>query len=131
MIPEPAEPRALFWYKIYCFGNAALQLIFVVAGVAIRRFDADSYLQQNFPDSADQLRQTFNHAYFNQVGVSLILTGFAFCAINAIAPFLPRAKWAYQAHFVNLILGLCVCFPACIPLLIMWTKPDVRAYYQS
>lgn len=60
-----------------------------------------------------------------------IILGLAFFVPYALAPFLPRKSWVWVFGLVLICLGLssACCLPVCIPLLIFWLKPDMKAFY--
>lgn len=49
----------------------------------------------------------------------------------AAAPFLPRQSWVWVFGLVLICIGLTstCCLPVCIPLLILWLKPEMKAFY--
>jgi hypothetical protein len=52
--------------------------------------------------------------------------GFAF--------FVPRRKWAWNVGLIAIIASLfpfCVTWTGMIPLLILWCKPEVKAYFSA
>ena len=65
------------------------------------------------------------------MGVVLIILGLAFFAPYAFAPFLPRKSWAWLFGLVLICIGLTslCCLPVCIPLLLHWLKPEMKAFY--
>jgi hypothetical protein len=66
-------------------------------------------------------------------GVVLIVMGVGLFLLYAIAPFLPRSKFAWIYGFVTIGIGLtsCCTLPFCIPLLIQWLKPEVKSYLNA
>ena len=48
-----------------------------------------------------------------------------------IAPFLPRAPWAWMYHMIAICLPMTspCCMPIGIPLIMYWTKPETRAFF--
>jgi hypothetical protein len=65
------------------------------------------------------------------MGGVFIVFGLAFAIPFAAAPFLPRQNWVWVLGLVLICLGLTstCCLPVCIPLLILWLKPEMKAYY--
>jgi hypothetical protein len=65
------------------------------------------------------------------MGVVFIVMGLAFCAPYAAAPFLPQKSWVWVFGLVLICIGLgsLCCLPICIPLLLAWMKPEMKAYY--
>jgi hypothetical protein len=64
-------------------------------------------------------------------GAFIACLGLAFGGAFVAALFLPAKPWVWVCHLVLISLGLTsvCCMPVCIPLLIQWLKPDVRAYF--
>lgn len=65
------------------------------------------------------------------MGVVFLIMGLVFAAPYGAAPFLPRKSWVWVFGLVLICLGLSslCCLPVCIPLLISWLKPEVKAFY--
>jgi hypothetical protein len=65
------------------------------------------------------------------MGAVMIVFGVALAAPFAAAPFLPRQSWAWVFGLVLICIGLtsACCLPVCIPLLLQWLKPEMKAYY--
>jgi len=65
------------------------------------------------------------------MGSVMLIIGLLFCVPYAFAPFLPRKSWVWVLGLVLICLGLTstCCLPACIPLLIFWLKPEMKAFY--
>lgn len=64
-------------------------------------------------------------------GAFIAFLGLALDGVFVAALFLPAKPWVWVYHLVLICLGLSsvCCLPVCIPLLIQWLKPDVRAYF--
>ena len=65
------------------------------------------------------------------MGVVFIILGLVFFVPFALAPFLPHKSWVWVFGLVLICIGLTstCCLPACIPLLIFWLKPEMKAFY--
>ena len=65
------------------------------------------------------------------MGAVFLILGLVLFVPYALAPFLPRQSWVWVLGLVLICIGLtsACCLPACIPLLIFWLKPDVKAFY--
>jgi hypothetical protein len=64
-------------------------------------------------------------------GVVLLGVGAVLHTVYFTGFFLPRKPWAWIAHLVLIAIGLtsCCTIPASIPLLVLWLKPDVQAWF--
>lgn len=64
-------------------------------------------------------------------GAFIAFLGLALAGVFVAALFLPAKPWVWVYHVVLICLGLSsvCCLPVCIPLLIQWLKPDVRAHF--
>ncbi|HRF59882.1 MAG TPA: hypothetical protein PLH94_08220 [Fimbriimonadaceae bacterium] len=116
MTPPAPTPKVWAWYRAFC---ASLALLNVgLAGIGIWFVVSAEALQSEF----------FRAGIVAQVGWLAIGTGVLFCGLNTAMIFLPRKPWAWQAHYVNILLAGCtICLaPVCIPLGIAWLKPEVR-----
>ena len=65
------------------------------------------------------------------MGTVFIVMGLAFFIPYAAAPFLPQKSWVWVFGLVLICIGLssACCLPVCIPLLIHWLKPEMKAFY--
>ena len=65
------------------------------------------------------------------MGAVFLILGLAFFVPYAIAPFLPRKSGVWVFGLVLICIGLTslCCLPVCIPLLIYWSKPEMKAFY--
>ncbi len=65
------------------------------------------------------------------MGVVMLLMGIVFFVPYAAAPFLPRQSWVWVLGLVLICIGLtsACCLPACVPMLIFWLKPEMKAFY--
>jgi membrane-bound metal-dependent hydrolase YbcI (DUF457 family) len=65
------------------------------------------------------------------MGAVILTVGLVFFVPYGMAPFLPRKRWVWVFGLVLICLGLssACCLPACIPLLIFWLKPEMKAFY--
>ena len=66
-------------------------------------------------------------------GAVLLAIGIGLAIVFAVGLFLPRRSWGWAYGLVLLILGLtsCCTWPATIPLLIQWIKPEMKARFRS
>lgn len=112
-------PRVIGWYRAYCIALALANVVLAAVGWWMYR-------------DREQLRSdVFEPAVIGQVGVLTIVTGALFVVLNLLMMSLPRRPWAWVAHLINILvpIGLCCPIVVCLPLLIYWLKPEVKAYF--
>ena len=111
-----ATPPAYKWFVVYCVLMALVYLVLAVMGIVYMFAEPE-------PDmSAEEAKI---------MGVVFLILGLLFCVPYALAPFLPRQSWVWVLGLVLICFGLTslCCLPACIPLLIFWMKPEMKAFY--
>ncbi|MEZ0276316.1 MAG: hypothetical protein ACAH88_15510 [Roseimicrobium sp.] len=110
------RPPVVVWFKVYgwfmvayCLGIAALSLVF-------------------FLMSPQELEMQRGEAIV--VG-SLCLAMGLFFAAAGLPPLISGPRpWSWVYSLVLICFGLTSCtMVVCIPLLIFWLKPEVKAYY--
>jgi MFS family permease len=113
---NPATPKAYKWFVAYCISMALLYLLLAVMGIVFGFIEPDREM------SAEEAKL---------MGAVFIILGLVFCVPYAAAPFLPRQSWVWILGLVLICLGLtsACCLPICIPLLIHWLKPEMKAFY--
>lgn len=111
-----ATPSAFKWFTAYSIVMALGYLSLVVIGFVYIFVEPE---------------QDMSAAEQRVMGIVFIVMGLAFCAPYAIAPFLPQKSWVWVYDLVLICIGLgsLCCLPICIPLLISWMKPEMKAYY--
>lgn len=117
MPDTPAPPPVLWWFRLYCLVLCVIYLLTALAGIP---FLVLSPADLDMPPAAARL-----------VGSGLMIMGLGLLAASA-APLLLRPRpWVWVYNLVIICLGLTsACFlPACIPLLIYWIKPEVKAHF--
>ncbi|QIF00154.1 hypothetical protein [Roseimicrobium sp. ORNL1] len=109
-------PRVVLWFRVYgwfmvaySLGIAALSLVF-------------------FLMSPEDLDMTRGEAVV--LGSILLAMGVIF-AVAHVPPLVSAPRpWSWVYSLVIICLGLSSCaVVACVPLLIFWLKPEVKAYY--
>ena len=111
-----ATPAAYKWFVVYCVLMALVCLLMTLIGLVY-------LLTEPEPDmSAEEA---------TIMGVVFLASGLLFFLPYAFAPFLPRRSWVWVFGLVLICLGLSstCCLPVCIPLLIFWLKPEMKAFY--
>ena len=117
--PEGFETarKTFFWYRVYCVALAFLYLAVTGLGffllfvpVETQRYDADEL-------------------WF--MGLAYAILGIVFFFIFAVASLLPPRPYNWIVGIVMIAIGMtsCCLWPAVIPLLINWVKPETKAFF--
>ena len=110
-------PPVVTWFRVYCAVLCAIYVMVAAAGAAVLVLD---------PSALDM-----HPTAARLTGVLLFGMGAVLAAATAAPFFLDRQPWVWTYDLVIICLGLTsACFlPACVPLLIFWIKPEVKAYF--
>jgi hypothetical protein len=110
------RPSSHNWFVVYCLFMALLYLFTAVMGIVYLFAEPERGM------SAEEAKV---------MGIVIFIIGFVFFVPYASGPFLPRKSWAWVFGLVLICLGLTslCCLPVCIPLLISWLKPEMKAFY--
>ena len=110
-------PKVVGWFKVYA-GFLAF-IYFVCAGLSLIFFLVDP-VDLEMDVAVAQL----TGALLLVVGVGLFIVCFLPLVLN------PR-PWMWTYDLIVICLGMTsACFwPACIPLLIFWVKPETKSYF--
>lgn len=117
MEPSSTGQKTFFWYRVYA-GLMALLYLFVCAVGAFLLFVPI--------ESGDFSRgETIMIAGIN------IALGSTFLIVFAVAFFLPPKPYNWIVGIVMIAIGLtsCCTWPATVPLLIYWFKPETKAFF--
>lgn len=120
-----AEARKYFsWFRIYSLFLAFVYFLCVLAGVAMTGIGIH-HVSNGIKLEDD------GEIMFIVFGIFLAITGILLFLPFAAAPFLPRRPWVWLFTLVLICIGLTSpCFlPICIPLLIRWMKPEMKAFF--
>ena len=111
-----ATPPAYKWFVVYCILMALVSLLTAAMGIVYMFTEPE-------PDMSAEESKI--------MGVVFLILGLLFFVPYAFAPFLPRHSWVWVFGLVLICLGLTstCCLPVCIPLLIFWLKPEMKAFY--
>ena len=111
-----ATPPAFKWFVAYCAFMALLYLMMAGMGIVFMFIEPDRDM------SAEEA---------TIMSVVFLILGVVFFVPFAIAPFLRRTSGAWVFGLVLICIGLtsACCLPVCIPLLIHWLKPEMKAFY--
>jgi hypothetical protein len=113
---NPRTPPVYTWFVVYCILMALVYLTLAVMGLVL------GFIQPDREMSAAEAKV---------MGTVFLILGLVFFVAYGSAPFLPRKSWVWTFGLVLICLGLTItcCLPACIPLLIFWLKPEMKAFY--
>ena len=119
----PRAPAVWFWYVAYCIVMALLYLACLAGGIAIASF-AVEIAAEDPQMKADEAR--IMGYMLSAISIPLIL-------LFGVSPLLPKGKLAWVLGIINIAIGLtsACCLPVCIPLLIYWMKPELKAYLRA
>jgi MFS family permease len=114
-------PPVLKWYKIY-----AGFMIFLYALCMIGGFMLLNYLP-TVTASAPEISAT----ELKVRAVILIVIGVVLFVAYAVALVLPKSPGAWVYHLVMIGIGLssCCLWPATIPMMIAWLKPETQRWF--
>lgn len=119
---QPVRPGVITWFHVYTACLAGLYLLLAgIMGLASIGVLVDP--PENVPADEQAL-----------VGVMFLVFTLLLTAPAGVflAPFfLPRKPWVWIYDIVLIGIGMtsCALWPATIPLLIFWLKPQVQRYY--
>ncbi|HEX5885545.1 MAG TPA: hypothetical protein VFY67_13470 [Pyrinomonadaceae bacterium] len=111
-----ATPPVYKWFVAYCLLMALLYLATAAMGIAFMFIEPDRDM------SATEAKI---------MGSVMLILSLVFFVPYALAPFLPRQSWVWILGLVLICIGLtsACCLPVCIPLLIFWLKPEMKAFF--
>lgn len=114
---SPSRPQVLVWFRIYC---VVLCLIYLLcAGFSLVFFAAD-------PEEMDM-----GKAEAIIMGVLFLVMGVVLFVASLLPLLLRPRPWVWVYDLIIICIGMTsACFlPLCVPLLIFWIKPEVKAYF--
>lgn len=113
---NPAVPPVYKWFIAYCIFMALLYLGTALMGIVFIAAEPDAEMGE---------------AEAKIMGSVFLVMGIVFGAGYAFGPFLPRQSWGWVFGLVLICIGLtsACCLPACIPMLIFWVKPEMKAFF--
>lgn len=111
-----ATPAVCKWFVVYCIFMALVYMATAAMGIVVM------FVKPEADMSAAEAKI---------MGAVFLILGLVLFVPYALAPFLPRQSWVWILGLVLICIGLtsACCLPVCIPLLIFWLKPDVKAFY--
>ena len=115
-----AVPAVVVWYGRYCQAAIALFSLASLIGVRI------VWSRASFA-AAWEVEPGIAGAF----GALLTLTLAFFAFVHFAALRTPRSQWAWKIHAIVLGIGLTtlVLWPAAVPLLWYWLKPETRRFF--
>ena len=115
--PNEIGRKTFFWYRFYCGSLSALYALIAAAGLFI------AYIQ---PSSSSQSPEESLI-----MGLIYAIVGTIFFAIFLVASILPPKPYNWIVGIITIALGMssCCLWPAVIPLLIYWIKPETREFF--
>ncbi|MFO0959890.1 MAG: hypothetical protein U0800_21055 [Isosphaeraceae bacterium] len=118
----PIKPGVVTWLKVYATAMGVLYFLMfvfmVLAWVGIQISDPDEF-------------ETQDRVVLGMVFPVLGLISAALAGVFLAPLALPRKPWVWVYGIVLIAIGLsnCALWPATIPLIIFWIRPEVRRYY--
>ncbi|NOT46378.1 MAG: hypothetical protein HOP17_01320 [Acidobacteria bacterium] len=109
--------KTFLWYRVYCAFMVFLYLAVAAFGVAL--------LVSPFETSQADAGQ------IRIIGTINAALGLSFFFLFAVALFLPAKPYNWIIGFVSIAIGMtsCCTWPATIPLLIYWVKPETKTFF--
>lgn len=109
--------KTFLWYRVYCGALAALYGLVTGLGLMMTYFKPGDTVAE-----AQEMMIT---------GVAYAVVGAIFFAIFVFALMQPPKPYNWIVGIVMIAIGLtsCCMWPATVPLLIYWMKPETRAFF--
>jgi hypothetical protein len=109
--------NTFFWYRVYCGVTAAIYALIAALGLFV------SYVMapEMGPEATENLILGLVYTIFGTVGFAIFL----------VASTLPPKPYNWIVGIVMISIGMTSCcfWPAVIPLLIYWIKPETREFF--
>ncbi|CAN0598505.1 unnamed protein product, partial [Laminaria digitata] len=111
------KPSPVLWYQIYAGALSLVYIGLIGLGILMLFFATES--------SGSEATELFIN------GIVMVGMGIPFGLVTGASIFFPRTKWAHVSHIVILGLGMTsfCCLPICIPILLQYTKPEVKRFF--
>ena len=109
--------NTFFWYRIYTGVMAALYVAIAGLGVVLMMMQPET--------------GTRSEPQMMIMGAVYAALGTIFFVVNLVAALLPPKPYNWIVGIVMIALGMtsCCLWPAVIPLLIYWVKPETKAFF--
>lgn len=113
-------PKVTYWAKVYMVAMALLYLLVIGIGLFLLLVD------QSVFDASDSEMLELRI----QGAISLVM-GIVLSIAYVVGLIMPQAKAGWIFTLVLICFGMtsCCTWPATIPLLIFWIKPETRTYF--
>lgn len=120
MYDSPIVPPAVRWYRVYCIAAAFMNL--VLLGLSIW------FVLRN----RDLANEIVSAPVVAGVGWVCAPLSVLMAGVNLWLPFTKRLSRPWEIHFTNLVVGIgtCVLLPIALPVLLQWSKPEVKSYFK-
>jgi hypothetical protein len=114
---ESGPPGVVVWARVYAIAFAVMYLLTTGGGAAILYVAGDLHGHEGTEAMIE--------------GIVMLVLGPVLMALSIVAAAAPRKKWGWIVNLVIMGLGCtsCLCWPASIPLLIFWLKPEAKRWY--
>ena len=114
----PEKPSVISWYKLYAGFLVFLGVATTIAGAVMLRSSRWFH---------------GNEALMMGLGGITLVAGLAAGIVAGASIFFPRKKWAYISHLAIMAMSMSIVplILICIPLLLRYNKPDVKAWYDD
>lgn len=114
-------PPVVGWYKAYVAFMAVLAFLYILLGLVILRFA---------PNIVASSRDT-TLVEVKMQALILMIVGIVFFIAYVVALILPKSSGAWVYHLIVIAFGLtnCCLWPATIPLMIAWLKPQTQQWF--
>ena len=109
--------NTFFWYRMYCGSLALLYALIAVFG---------GFMAYMRPDTRE-----YSSEETMMMGIIYALVGIVFFVVFIVATLLPVKPYNWVVGIVMIGIGMtsCCLWPAVIPLLIYWIKPETRSFF--
>jgi drug/metabolite transporter (DMT)-like permease len=109
--------KTFFWYRFYCGAMMLLYLAVSVMGIVLIAAQPDT--------------REYSSGETMIMGIVYALLGAIFFVIYLIATLLPPKPYNWIVGIVMIAVGMtsCCLWPAVIPMLIYWLKPETKAFF--
>lgn len=125
--PEPAgklpygpRPAVVLWYRVYCAVMVLIYALLLFGG------GAAFFFADEIPNAEreDRLAIQVQGVMYAVIAVPLAIA-------HGVGLAIPQKRWGWVYGIVTIGLGLtsCCTWPATIPLLIYWLKPETKDYF--
>jgi hypothetical protein len=107
------------WFVVYCVLMALLYLFVTLLGAGMLIISAVA------PPSNQERGELLVQ------GIAFLILGLIFTVPYAMGPFIKGKSWGWVFGVILIAIGLtsCCLWPITIPLIIQWTKPEIKRMF--